>query len=356
MSRIVISLASGGREHSFRALAIVELLADHHDLLLVVPETVDGEVLRLCSGYARVEIFKVREYGWRAKAFKGDSPRASTFRTAPQSYLRFLEALGLVQNRVQRFSPDLLIAGFEPILPRVGRRLNIKTICVDYQHLLDDLDLRALPLISRLPLAAVRFASRLFCPVVDQHIISSFHTYPVRSRHGYRSHASYQRISVLVRKELQFRGTSERHLLVKMNSQLNDSWLDQLIRSKLPARIYGHNRSDKLRHLTFRNSTETFADDLLSCAGVVTDASNQLIGEALACGKPVLAIPSQTDYHKKISALFLSRSGLAGTMTAPVLTSDSARAFYESLSRQAPNTIPVANEELLSIIDSHLTV
>ncbi len=241
------------------------------------------------------------------------------------------------------------------MLPRVGRRLGVRTIGVDYQHVVNDLDLRSVPLATRLPLAVLRLASRIFYPTVDQNIVSSFHPYPAR-RKSQRSARCYHRISVLLRKELQSTCSPGNHLLVKMNSEFNVHWLDELANSRLPARIYGTTEFQSSGNLTFRKTNESFAEDLLSCAGVITDSGNQLIGEALACGKSVLAIPNQADYHKWVSALFLSRGDVAGARTARSLTSQSLRSFYEDSATNAAPPIRASNTELLSLIDGILTV
>ncbi len=57
MSRIAISFSDKGREHLFRALAIVELLADHHELLLVAPKSQCLPCAELCRRYRRVELY-----------------------------------------------------------------------------------------------------------------------------------------------------------------------------------------------------------------------------------------------------------------------------------------------------------
>ncbi len=101
MSRIVVSLARRGREHASRALAIIELLADHHELLLIAPHSVSSDFLHSCRKYPRVEVFMVPAYAsCRARARLRGLECAT-----PKSLLSFLDALSLVENRIQRFAP-----------------------------------------------------------------------------------------------------------------------------------------------------------------------------------------------------------------------------------------------------------
>ncbi len=149
---------------------------------------------------------------------------------------------------------------------------------------MDDIDLRAVPLSSRLPLMISKFARRILTPKVDEQLVSSFHHYPLRDFSSIRARRPYKRLGVLLRKELQTERHQESHLLVRMADK-NKHWLEELAKLRVPAKIYGLGAMGRLGCLEFSHSTQTFAADLLSCSGVITDVGNQLIGEALACGK-----------------------------------------------------------------------
>ncbi len=235
------------------------------------------------------------------------------------------DTFALIQNKVQRFAPDLAIAGYESALPRIARLLSIKCIRIDYQHLLDDLDPASLPLPLRLRLITKRFTDRLLSAPVTAQIVSAFHKYPVR---GDLAASQIQHVGVLLRKELQGSKRCDQHLLIKARASFRKECLDALLESKLPARVYGFDRTGTLGNILFRSSSETFAEDLLSCVGVITNTSNQLIGEALGCGKPVLAIPGTDDYHQQICALFLA-SQSNNTLCKDRLCAKSLRNFYE---------------------------
>ncbi len=353
MSRIVLSLGGRGREHWFRAFAILEILVEHHDVLLIVTDAVDTHLRASCLHFPRLQVFDVSKHTDSTfQVFVGEQIRS---RSTIRDYANFWQTLALVENRVQRFSPDLLITGFEPILPRVGRRLKIRTLCVDYQHLIDDIDPGSLPFSQRTLLAFARMSSRVYCPPVDLHVVSSFHSYPARQR-GNDLAQNYRRVGVLLRSELQQQTAKEKHLLVKFASQGNEDWLRTLFNARIPARVYGFRGSVSNSQLIFRNTTDTFADDLLSCAGVITNGSNQLIGEALACGKPVLAMPNAASLDKQISTHFLSTSGIEGTMTTRTFTERVVNEFYDVSSQMTESTtrVPIANGDLQRIIDQQL--
>ncbi|MBD3309263.1 teichoic acid biosynthesis protein, partial [candidate division KSB3 bacterium] len=52
-----------------------------------------------------------------------------------------------------------------------------------------------------------------------------------------------------------------------------------------------------------------FAEDLATSRALISTAGNQLVGEALFLGKPVLAMPEHGNYEQQINAHFLQQSG-----------------------------------------------
>ena len=75
-------------------------------------------------------------------------------------------------------------------------------------------------------------------------------------------------------------------------------------------RVYGLGEIPADGRLRFRPvSDHEFIRDLASCAGLVSTAGNQLIGEAQHLGKPVLAFPEAKNSEQEINAHFLDASG-----------------------------------------------
>jgi len=73
----------------------------------------------------------------------------------------------------------------------------------------------------------------------------------------------------------------------------------------------------------------------------VTTAGNQLIGEAIHLGKPVLAMPEPGNYEQHINAHFVRESGAGMVVDEPqALTVDALRRFLAQMphivARQAP--------------------
>ncbi len=223
------------------------------------------------------------------------------------------------------------------------------------QDFADDIDLGSIPLPTRLTLLFWRLARRSFEPPVDEQLVSSFYPNLVSSQRQIPHRRPHRRIGVLLRKELQNTCSQQSHLLVKV-AKHNMHWLKELGKIDVPAKIYGLGENKRIGQMQFRASTHTFAEDFLSCAGVVTDVGNQLIGEALVCGKHVLAIPDPNDYHQRVSALFISQCELASAKVATKLTAELVSKFYSAQCADSPPvaTAPIANEEVRNLIEGQL--
>lgn len=100
----------------------------------------------------------------------------------------------------------------------------------------------------------------------------------------------------------------------------------------MDARIYGAGERPPEGRLTFRAIGESgFLADLAACEALVTTAGNQVVGESLFLGKPVLALPEPGNFEQAINAHFL-RLGGAGDWADPRrLTAGSVEAFLNAL-------------------------
>ncbi|MFW6137339.1 MAG: glycosyltransferase family protein, partial [Candidatus Aminicenantaceae bacterium] len=86
--------------------------------------------------------------------------------------------------------------------------------------------------------------------------------------------------------------------------------LEALARCGMEVRVYGLGQRSSFGYLRFYNvDIYRFVEDLAACRGLVSTAGNQLLGEALYLGKPVLAMPEPKNFEQAINAHFLQESG-----------------------------------------------
>ena len=84
----------------------------------------------------------------------------------------------------------------------------------------------------------------------------------------------------------------------------------------LPVRIYGLGERDPVGNCSFHAIDERrFVDDLAGCRCLVSAAGNQLIGEALHLGKPMLVLPERAHSEQLMNSHFLGCDGLRRVRT-----------------------------------------
>lgn len=87
--------------------------------------------------------------------------------------------------------------------------------------------------------------------------------------------------------------------------------IDQALRLiDRPVVIYGTPFRGKSENLDFRApSNEWFVHDLAHCKAVIGTAGNQMIGEAIHFGKPILALPEDA-FEQRLNAYLIERMGV----------------------------------------------
>ena len=110
--------------------------------------------------------------------------------------------------------------------------------------------------------------------------------------------------------------------------------LDLLAESPIPVRVYGLGEREPRGSITFCKIDEvTFLEDLASSQAVVAAAGNQLLGEALYFGKPVLALPELSHHEQCINACFLKQLGGGDWRHLEKFNTDDLKAFLSDLDK-----------------------
>jgi uncharacterized protein (TIGR00661 family) len=199
----------------------------------------------------------------------------------------------------------LAIVDFEPLLPRAAKRLGIPYVSFDHQNFLRVINPNGLPWRLRWKARFIGASIGLFCRGQVETIVSSFFAPPLRkSRHR------VTQVGVLLRPRiLHATPADDGHLVVYLRRlpclKLNDA----LRLCGRPVRIYGLGFRPPDGNLVYLPVDEQrFVHDLIHCHAVVTNAGNQLVGEALYMRKPVLALPEPGNFEQAINGHFLAQS------------------------------------------------
>jgi uncharacterized protein (TIGR00661 family) len=121
------------------------------------------------------------------------------------------------------------------------------------------------------------------------------------------------------------------------------SAIESLADCGLPVRVYGLGHRETVGHVSFHTIDDIrFASDLAACHAVVAAAGNQLIGEALHLGKPLLVLPERAHSEQLINSSFLKAMGCGDFRHLEEVTRGDVNEFIAGLDRLRPALAAVA--------------
>jgi uncharacterized protein (TIGR00661 family) len=352
MGKIFYSVAGEGRGHAIRVRTVVEDLRQEHDVVLFAPHVAFDFLDDVYRDAADVQVRRIPGLQFCYK-----NRRVSYFNSIRQSipYLLGLSELVASMERLLRDEqPDLIITDFEPALPRAARRLGLPFISFDHQHFLTTFDLSSLPWSLWLKAQSIAVSISLFYSGQRETIVSSFFSPPLRYEVG-----PVTSVGVMLRRELKYaRPSDERHLLVYLRRFAPPRLMAALRRCGRKVIVYGLGERQRDGNLYYSEVNEIgFLDDLINCHALISNAGNQLVGEALSMRKPVLAIPEEGNFEQAVNGHFLEKSGYGVCRDAIGFTDGDLNQFLERVPsfRQMidPQSV-IGNRAALAAIRRHL--
>ena len=323
MARILYSTCGEGRGHATRVRAVIEALRDEHEFAVLASGDAFSLLAPIYAG-SRVRVHRIAGLRFHYRA-DGRLALGKTARAAGGYLHRFSSLLSVVDSFVDREQPDLVITDFEPALPRVARRRGIPFVSIDHQHFLVAYDLSGLPLRLRWHASIMGAGVRLWHQGAMRTLISSFYFPPLRRRHQ----GAVQQVGVLLRPEvLEAPRRDGTHLVAYCRRFAGRRVLEALACTGREVRVYGLGAAPSSGHLSFHEVHPVrFVEDLASCAALISTAGNQLVGEALALGKPVFVMPEARNYEQYINAHFVRQAGVGDWVDMERVTASHLRRF-----------------------------
>lgn len=251
-----------------------------------------------------------------------------------------------------RHRPDLVVSDFEPLVGRLATRAKIPWASVDHQHVLTDTILPRLGPMRGLEIALLARCTRWLVPAPVR-VVSSFHHFPAKPG------SKTVLVGCFLREGL--RRTAARddgHVCVylKEHSLLEDLLPVLAATPMTRFHVWCRGAAHAPENVSLREPhPEAFLDDLASCSWLLSTAGNQLLGEALALGKPVLAFPVPGQTEQILNAVALGRSGCGRSTELRRLNPGLLGAFSAELAgfHQACR-LRSRNESLLEPVDATL--
>lgn len=335
MARIVYSMAGEGRGHATRVKAVVQRLRERHELILLAP----GDAYDLLVGaYGGSDVRIVPFPGLRFGYGKGAG--IDPWRTAggaARYMARLPRLVEGVADLLRTWRPDLAITDFEPSLPRAAKRVGVPLVSLDHQHVLVAGDFSELSTPLRQITWAGSLPVHLWCTGEAALIVSSFYAPPLKP--GYH-HA--QSVGVLLRPEIaRMSGEPGRHVIAYFRRTVAPETVEALVGIGQEVRVYGLGERPSRANVHFMPVSEQgFIEDMATATALVTSAGNQVVGEALHLGKPVLGIPEPMNFEQHVNAHFLRAGGGGDWMPASQVTPASIRGFLERVDEYRERIAP----------------
>ncbi len=299
--RIAYGVFGYGRGHATRTASILPDLRQRHEVQVFA----GGDAYDQLSPEYPVVRVPTLGYGYDKQG------RLTTLLTFKKNLWHILEMTfggpeyQQVRDALADFRPDVVISDAEPFIHRAARHLKIPRIGFDHFGVMVYCRPR-IPLRDRIKSRRDVLVYRFLMGRPERIIVSSF----------YDAKPRWDRVRVigpLLRDEvLNAHPTRGDYLLAYFNKgeHLFIPRVEQALReSDMPVRVYGTPRRGTEGNLTFKSpSNMPFVEDMAGCRAIVSTAGNQLVGEAVQLGKPMLVMP-EASVEQRLNASSLAERG-----------------------------------------------
>jgi uncharacterized protein (TIGR00661 family) len=344
--KILYGVVGEGMGHATRSRVILNHLVKNHEVQIVV----SGRAHAYLSRYF-LDVVEIQ--GLHMAYENNEVDRSRTFwellKGLPSMLSENFEAFIRMS---ERFQPDVVISDFESFAYTFGQHHALPVISIDNMQILNRCELEVdIPeqYADDFQIAKAIVKGKL--PGCYHYLITTFFFPPIRKeRTGLFPPILRDEVLAAPR-------TVEDHLLVYQTATTNEALLKILEEVRVPCRVYGFGRSEKLSEWVQLRafSEDGFIRDLASCRGVLATGGFSLMGEAVYLGKPLLAVPLRKQFEQILNALYLKRLGYGEYHDA--LTPEAVRGFMGRLDGYAAalrNHHQDGNTLILSALDGLL--
>jgi uncharacterized protein (TIGR00661 family) len=348
--RILYGVLGHGRGHATRALAVLPHLVARHDVLVVA----GGDAYHTLgsAGYA-VRAVRSLTYAYGAR---GERSLWTSLARNASTLLQVAAggpAMRTLVDDVRRFDADVAICDAEPWTHMAARRLGIPRISFDHFGVLTYCRPAIAPE-DRLRILRDTAGYRMMVGKPEQVIVSSFYDAPAEP--GVRV------VGPLLRDEVcalsPQRGGFLLAYLNRGEHQLVPHVEAALRAAGVPVVVYGTSRKGASGPLEFRAaSNDGFLRDLAACRAVFSTAGNQLVGEALYLGKPMLVMPEHTP-EQRVNALALERMGAGEKIRFADVSAAALRSFLareEAFRERIPQCVKDGRKDAIAALDGAIS-
>lgn len=355
---IYYGVACEGLGHATRALALHEQLKEDFDIFFFST----GAALKCLQD----NCLPAEEIP--GLAFRYTNNKIS-FTKSAASGCSFVANLGATVQRVldtccKCHKPDLVIADFEPVMPRVAKKLGVPLISVDNQHRFSRCKHPEIPMKLKAYAASAGLFTELLVPNPEMAIISCFHVGwlddNVKKRYAKNTHCvgGFFRSSVTEQEPW-----DTGFILAYTRPSIEKAVFQYLLHSKVPSIMYAHGQTQEqfVENVQIKPVGPSFSEDLAKCNGVISTAGNQLLAEMCYQGKPSILLPEPNQWEQDINARIAEQMTIAKRCTPEDLLKDTSfklmlHFFNQQHSSFTPHVHPNGAKKAAHLIREFLNV
>lgn len=300
--RIAYGVMGYGRGHAMRTLSVLPALGREHEITVFA----GGDAYEVLA--PRFPTVRIPTIGYQySRAGTHSLPKTVAHNFAPMRDLLFGGAgTEQVADAMRRCGTELVISDSEAWTHRVAQRLGLPRISFDHVGIIAWCKPHFPPDLWALGMRD-GWGYRQLMGVPERILISSF----------YAAEPAYPQVRIvgpMLRDEVLAAEPREGDYLLAYFNKGEHQYLPHVDRAlrllDCKVRVYGTGRRGEDENLSFRApSVAGFVEDFAGCRAVLSTAGNQLIGEALHLGKPVLALP-EAAFEQRLNAYMIERMGV----------------------------------------------
>ncbi len=317
--RIAYGVFGYGRGHATRALAVLPDLIARHDVLLLA----GGDAFDALSPHFPVVRIPTLHFVYQKNGRRDQVGTIVGNLRAVSELLLSGEGFQSAVRAMRDFRPDVAVCDADPWTHRAAAHLGVPRISFDHFGIMAYCRPQLSPRDQRASARDV-WIYRTLMGRPARIIVSSFYEATPTSKR-------VRCIGPLLRQQV--RETQARrgeHLLVYLNNgdrQLTPRFEEALHATRVPMVVYGTHRQGSDANLAFEQPHDRrFIDHLASCRAVISTAGNQLVGEAMFLGKPLLVLPEDS-VEQRMNAAAVARLGIGEQSTSMGLDAGRIEAF-----------------------------
>ncbi|MFZ5517742.1 MAG: glycosyltransferase family protein [Candidatus Zhuqueibacterota bacterium] len=328
--KIVYGIQGEGRGHTSRSIQIIKQLKNAGHEVLVFG---GGDALPLLN-YNSIPSIQIPTF----RLYTGKKGGINLWKISVKNFSLFwglIFGLGKKYRQIYQEvlfqNPDFIISDFEPYLLKIANVQKIPVILIDHQHMLLESEIPPMTSIrNRVKLSLFKLFIRILSAKPDRIVTSSFFHFPKLRD----SRAVF--VGPFLSDAVQNTTPEERnHITVYLKEPFYLQKLLPVIQqlSHIRFEVFSDwsslkTKPTRCRHIKLIHiHPEKFISSLATSRGLICTAGNQVIGEAIYLGKPILAFPKLNDIEQKINGMALNLSGFGESIEIDRLSPEAVLKF-----------------------------